>query len=438
MNTQNVGSLPPDVIRRAIEEFGSPLYLYDEGTIRARCRAVLSLPNAFGLHVRYAMKANPNRAILQIIADEGVGIDASSVNEARRARLAGIAADRITLTSQQYPVGEARGVVEGLIREGMTYNACSLHQLRGIADFAGRERVPLSLRVNPGVGSGESVTRNTGDKYSSFGIVRSNLAQATDFARQQGLHLAQVHVHIGSGGDPAQWRDNIDRMLSITEQHFGEAHTLNLGGGFKEARMPDESAADIVALGSYARDRFQAFADRTQRELAMAVEPGTYIVANSGYLVSRVTDKKSSGADGFEFVLLDAGMEANTRPLLYGSRHPFYVVSASGELLSSEFDVERVAQHEPRVVVGRCCESGDAQSLDHEGKIIPRRMADPALDDIVVIGGAGAYCAAMSLVNYNSYTRPPEVLRRRDGRLALIRRRQTFDQMVEGELGLDA
>jgi len=431
------GGISAEKVAQAAEKVGTPLYLYDEATITQACRRVLAMPHADGLCVRYAMKANPSRALLELVTRQGLGLDAGSVNEARRARLAGIACDRMTLTTQDVPAGDDRRDLEAMIRQGLVYTACSERQLELIADFAREHGVRLALRVNPGMGAGESVTRNTGDKYSSFGVHLANLERVTAYARDRGLVIDQVHVHIGSGGDPALWRENVDRMLEIVQERFPQAQTLNLGGGFKVARMPDEQAADIEALGAYARGRFEAFRARTGRKLQMAIEPGTYIVANAGYLVTRVLDRKWSGPDGFEFVVLDGGMEANTRPLLYGSRHPFHVVSHAGELLSSEFNLnDSKVELDFRVVVGRCCESGDSQSLDHHGHIIPRMMAAPEIGDYVVIGGAGAYCSAMSLSNYNSYLQAPEVLLRTDGTLETIRTRQRLEQITANELAL--
>jgi diaminopimelate decarboxylase len=439
MPTEPNGHVNPQKIAEAAALVGTPFYLYDEAMIVERCAALKAMPHAFGLDVSYACKANSGRAILQIIAAQGIGLDVSSLNEARRAHLAGIPYDRMMLTTQDVPEGEHRADLERMIQQGLRYNACSLRQLQLIAPFARQRQLELAVRVNPGVGAGESVTRNTGDKYSSFGIHLANLEKVKGIARSEGLVLREVHSHIGSGGDPETWRENIDRMLDITEQHFPDASVVNLGGGFKEARMPDEKAADIQALGNYAKERFEAFHARTGRALRMAVEPGTYVVANAGNLVAELIDRKWSGPDGFDFLILNAGMEANTRPLLYGSRHPFYVVSRSGALLSSEFNLNgpRAADLEHRVVVGRCCESGDSQSLDHHGHIIPRRMGRPEVGDFVVIGGAGAYCSAMSLTNYNSYLAAPEVLLRCDGTLRVIRTQQRLEQIVANEVGLD-
>lgn len=435
MNPDKAGLIDPSAVAELARQFGTPLYVYDERTIRAKCRAILAMPNAFGLHASYAMKANSSRAILQIIASEGLGIDASSLNEARRAVRAGVAPGLVMLTTQDVPLGDDRRELEYLFSEGMRYNVCSMRQLELIADCAKRTGRPVSMRVNPGVGTGETATRNTGDKYSSFGIHLANLDGILAFSREHGVVVGGVHTHIGSGGDPEVWRENIDRVLGITERYFPDAKVVNLGGGFKEARMPDETSADIEDLGRSAKARFEATAARTGRKLKMAVEPGTFIVANAGHVIASVLDIKSSGPDGFDFLVLDAGMETCTRPLLYGSRHPFYVVSRAGQLLSSEY-APAVAREDERVVAGRCCESGDSLTLDDHGKIVPRKMANPEAGDYVVVGGAGAYCSSMSLVGYNSYCQAAEVLLREDGSFLLIRARQTLDQLTQNEVSL--
>lgn len=421
----------------AAAKVGTPVYLYDEAQIVQHCRNILGMPNAYGLEPRFAMKANSSRAILQLVAREGFGIDASSLNEARRAHAAGIAYGRIMLTTQEVPLGQNRTDLEAMLCAGLRYNVCSQRQMELVADFAAANSIALSVRVHPGVGSGESATRNTGDKYSCFGVHLSILPDVLAYAKQRGVRIDGVHVHIGSGGDPAAWRANIDRELGFVEEYFPEATRVSFGGGFKVARMPDEKAADIVALGNYAKQRFEEFYQRTGRKLVMEVEPGTYMVANAGYLVTEVIDRKRTGGDGFDFIVANGGMEVNTRPLLYGSRHPFSVVAADGRLLSNEFDLSGLDPiADRRIVVGRCCESGDSQSLDDAGHIVERVMAAPAVGDYVVIGGCGAYCAAMTPFNYNSHIQAPEVLLRANGSLAVIRRAQNIDQIWANEVGI--
>ncbi|MBN2531842.1 MAG: diaminopimelate decarboxylase [Spirochaetales bacterium] len=433
IDEQNI--LTPSEIIKGAEKAGTPCYLYDEAVICNKCRELLSMPNAFGINVHYAMKANSSGALLQLIHAQGLGIDASSLNEVRRAHLAGIPYNRIVLTTQEVPVLSDREELEDMILKGLSYNACSIRQLQLIADFAGKNAIPLSIRVHPGVGSGESITRNTGDKYSCFGIHLSDLPDALAFARQKKVQIDMVHVHIGSGGDPKKWQENIDREMKFVEDYFPDATKVNFGGGLKQGRMPDEVSANIKELGMYAKKRIEEFYQRTHRKLILEIEPGTYVIASAGFLITRVIDKKQTGKDGFQFIITDGGMEVNARPLLYGSRHPFYLISKNGELLSSEYDLSRFNQaNDLHVIAGRCCESGDSQCLDEHGHIVPRLMADPEIGDYAVIGSCGAYCASMSPFNYNSHTQAPEILLRTSGEMELIRKKQTLKQIVENEI----
>jgi len=426
-------SIDSGVVLSAAERFGSPLYLYDERMLEDTCKTLLSIPNAYGLTVRYAMKANPNRTLLKLICGLGLHIDASSVNEALRAHMAGIGYDKIMLTTQEAPEGEDMRALEDMMLQGLKYNVCSLLQLRNIADFAARSGIALAMRVHPGIGAGETVTRNTGDDYSCFGVHMSDLEGALAFAGEKGVAFDVVHTHIGSGGDPAVWKSNVDLELGIAEKYFPRAAAVNFGGGLKAARMPDEKAADIQGLGEYSKGRLEDFYRRTGRKLRAEIEPGTFVTANAGYLVMRVADKKRTGAAGLNFIILNGGMELNTRPLLYGSRHPFYIVSRSGELKFSEFGAAQGGLYEA-AVVGRCCESGDSQSLAPDGHIIPRALPEPEIGDLFIVGGAGAYCSGMSLFNYNSHVQVPEILYSQDAGLTEIRRRQTLAQIVENEI----
>ena len=416
-------------IVQAARTFGTPLYLYDQALIEERCRAFLSMPHAFGLTVRYAMKANPDRSLLRLIHAQGIGIDASSLNEALRAELAGIPAREIMLTSQEVPAGESREALEGLLLRGMHYIVCSLRQVELVAPFAQKHGLDLSIRIHPGEGTGESASRNTGDKYCCFGVHLNDLPQALALAARFGLRFTQVHTHIGSGGDPAVWRRNVPRQLEIVERHFPDAVSVSFGGGMREARMPQEESEDLQSLGSYAKACMEDFQRRTGRALRMEVEPGTALVANAGYLILTIIDRKDT--EGLHFLIADGGMDVNSRPALYGSRHPFYMVSQDGALLSSEFG-ETPAHR--AILVGTCCESGDSQCLDETGHVEERPMGDAQIGDYAVVGGAGAYCAGMSLFNYNSHQQAPEVLLAADGALRLIRRQQALAQLMENEV----
>jgi len=417
------------MIPRIARDVGTPFYAYDEKTVLNNCDALKAMPNAFGLNVRYAMKANSNLSVLRLIANRGLDIDASSLGEVLRAKAAGVIGPQIMLTSQEVisPL-----ILSDLLKAGVGYNVCSMRQFNMVAHQAKELGIPLSVRVHPGIGSGETITRDTGGKYSCFGVQREDLPELRGRAIANGLVFDKVHYHIGSGGDPKVWAEAISLMLPVVEEFFPEATVMSCGGGLRVGRMPGEESADLREMGAAASAAFSDFHNRTRRKLGMEIEPGTSVVANAGYLVTSVVDTKVNHESRLTFAICDGGMECNTRPLLYGSRHPFYVVDREGKLLSSEF--EDLSEFPEVVVAGICCESGDSQSLDESGHIVPRRMALPQVGEFVVVGGCGAYCSTMSPANYNAHTQIPEVLVRSDGSYEIVRQRQVPEQIWQNEV----
>jgi diaminopimelate decarboxylase len=306
------------------------------------------------------------------------------------------------------------------LERGVLYNACSLHQLDALGRTApGRD---VSVRMNPGLGSGATNRTNTGGPASSFGIWHEYLEDVKTLAKRYDLRITRLHSHIGSGTDPEVWK-RCTRMTLDLAAKLADVRVINLGGGFKVGRMPGEATVDLADVGAHVRDELLAFRDRDGRELHLEIEPGTYLVANAGVVVATCVDVVDTGRAGYLFAKLDAGMTEVTRPSLYGAQHPIDVL-AEGR---PEADV---------VFVGPCCESGDVLTPapgDPEA-LAPRRVARPQVGDLVVVGGAGAYCAAMATINYNSYPQAPEILREPDGELRLLRRRQRLEQVWENEI----
>jgi diaminopimelate decarboxylase len=396
------------------EQFGTPCYVYDRASLEASARYALSFPHAFGYTLRYAMKANPNRAILRLFLDLGLHIDASSEHEVERAVRAGFPAQKVQLTSQ-FPPKHLRS----LVMMGVRFNACSLHQLEQFGKaFPGSE---CSLRVNPGLGSGSTNRTNVGGPGSSFGIWHEHLEEAKTLAAAHTVRLTGLHTHIGSGTDPVVWK-RVARMSLGIAGRLPEVTRVNLGGGFKVARMPNEKSTDLVEVGGQMKQEFEEFFQRTGRKLHAEIEPGTALVANAGEVVATVIDVVDTGRDGYLFAKLDTGMNEVTRPSLYGAQHPIEVAGGEGR------------ESAKVVFVGPCCESGDILTPapgDPEA-LAPREVPRPKIGDLVVVGGAGAYCAAMSTINYNSYPQSPEVLHD-SGKLTLLRKRQTFEQVTQNE-----
>jgi diaminopimelate decarboxylase len=403
--------LHPDEAREVRQRFGTPCYVYDRATLLDAAQTALAFPNAYGFTLRYAMKANPNTTVLRTFLDLGLHIDASSEPEVLRALRVGFPPQRIQLTSQMPPRD-----LPGLLDRGVLFNACSLHQLERVAEAAPGTEV--SIRVNPGLGSGSTNRTNTGGPASSFGIWHEYLERAVAVAAAGRLRIERLHTHIGSGSDPDVWTRAARLSLDIAAR-LPDVTTLNLGGGFKVARMPGEVGTDLQTVGAHVRTEFESFEARTGRALRLEIEPGTYLVANAGIVVATCVDVVDTGAGGYVFAKLDTGMNEVTRPSMYGAQHPIAVVASGDE----QADV---------VFVGPCCESGDilTPAAGDPEALAPRRVVRPAIGSLVLVGGAGAYCAAMSTGNYNSYPLAPEVMREPDGRLTPLRRRQTLDEIL--------
>jgi diaminopimelate decarboxylase len=397
------------------ERFGTPCYVYDRATLEAAAKEALAFPAPYGLTVRYAMKANPSHGILTLFRELGLLVDASSDHEVERALRAGFPPEAIQLTAQM----PSRRLDEH-VRRGVRFNACSLHQLAEFGRVApGRE---VAVRINPGLGSGSTNRTNTGGPASSFGIWHEHLDEVQAIAQRCGLRIHRLHSHVGSGTDPEVWKRCARLTLDLAGQ-FPEVTSVNLGGGFKVGRMPEEPSVDLADVGAHVRSEIEVFRERDGRALHLEIEPGTYLVALAGAVVATCVDVVDTGRAGYLFAKLDTGMTEVTRPSLYGAQHPI-------DVLATGRDVAAV------VFVGPCCESGDILTPapgDPEA-LAPRWVSRPAVGDLIVVGGAGAYCAAMSTINYNSYPQAPEVMLEPDGGLRLLRRRQTPEQIWQNEL----
>lgn len=393
----------------------TPIYVYDENTLRKQAGNTLSFPNEYGLTVRFAMKACPNAAIIQLFYSMGINFDTSSGYECERAMKAGIPANAMSLSSQELPLNFA-----DLINKGIEFNACSLAQLETFGKlFPGGS---CGIRFNPGTGSGGTGKTNVGGPSSSFGIWHELKDEVKKIASKYGINIKRIHTHIGSGSDPIVWQKVSGMSLSLVEE-FPDVTILNLGGGYKVGRMSYEVSTDLLKVGTPVKDAFVEFAKRTGRKLKLEIEPGTYLVANSGALLTKVQDIVTTGKDGHTFIKLDSGMTEVLRPSLYGAQHPIVVHK----------DTDETAKY---IIVGHCCESGDLFSCapgDPEG-LQERSLKKVNIGDFVSIEGSGAYCAGMATKNYNSFPEAAEVILDSNGNPHVIRKRQSLEQIIQNEV----
>ena len=430
--------LTPELAKKCVDVAGgTPLYAYSMDKLNEAANACLAFPNAYGLTVRYAMKALPNAAILQFFNSKNIHIDASSGYEIRRAISAGIDPTHISLSTQELPHDFL-----DFINMGVKINACSVSQLQRIGE-ASPAGTKVGIRINPGVGSGgfsKSTTQfsktNVGGPSSSFGIWYElmNDGTVTDIVQKYSLEVERIHTHIGSGSDPVIWQQVATKSLSFCRM-FDTVHTLNLGGGYKVGRNPGEPSTNLQEIGAPVTKAFEEFAaDNNGRQLRLEIEPGTYLVAMAGALITTVQDKViTTGPSGHTFLKLDAGMTDVLRPSLYGAVHPMTVLPQSG--LASDVGTSQ----ESVVVVGHCCESGDLMtpSPGAPEELSERLLRIADIGDLLIIDGSGAYCSGMSAKNYNSFPEAPEVLvDNQSEAVHLIRARQSLEQVYQNELSL--
>lgn len=425
-------------------DYGTPAYVYSEAGLRKSAEAALAFPNAYGLTVRFAMKACPNAAILRIFDAMGLHIDASSGFEVERALRAGILPDKISLSAQQMP--ENADFVR-FHKAGVKFNACSLNQLRRFGQlFPGGA---CGVRFNPGLGSGGTGKTNVGGPHSSFGIWHEWADQVEQIAAAAHLKIERIHTHIGSGSDPKVWSRTTHLSLALVRR-FATATTLNLGGGYKVGRMANEQTTDLQEIGAPVKEQFEQLAAETGRKIHLEIEPGTYLVANNGSLVATVQDIVATGGlEAMQFLKLDAGMTEILRPSLYAAQHPIVIVPAATLPAAAQpaqananskaaQSSAAAAATEAYTVVGHCCESGDVITVapNDPETLLPRTLQRPQVGDLCVIEGAGAYCASMSAKNYNSFPEAPEVLLTEADELKLIRQRQRLEQIIANEQAL--
>ena len=407
-------STPFHLLASAVRRHGSPLWAYDANTINARIDQL----QGFDL-VRYAQKANPNLHILRLMRARGVALDAVSLGEIERALAAGATLDRqpaeLVLTSDVLD----RATLARVVEAGIEVNAGSIDMLRQLGECSPGHRV--WLRINPGFGHGHSRKTNTGGENSKHGIWHEQLGEALDCIRAHGLHLVGVHMHIGSGVDYAHLEQVAQAMVELVGRLNMDIEAFSIGGGLSVPYRDGDTPVDIQRYArtwAAAKSQIETMLGHGVR---MEIEPGRFLLAESGYLVTEVRAVKQMG--GNRFIMVDAGFNDLLRPALYGSYHRMTVFDANGNPVERPLQLTQVA--------GPLCESGDVFTQDEHG-LAAQLLPQACVGDLLVIHDAGAYGASMSS-NYNSRPLLPEVLIE-DGDIRLIRRRQTIQALLDLEL----
>ncbi|MGI6402130.1 MAG: diaminopimelate decarboxylase [Thermoguttaceae bacterium] len=405
--------------RLATEYGGAPLFVYDASKIVKRCAQL----RPFGV-VRYAQKACSNIAIIKLIREQGILVDAVSAAEVKRALVAGYKPEEIAYTADIFDE-DALDIVTGEAR-GCVVNVGSTDMIGQLAERLGdaAKGSEITIRVNPGFGHGHSRKTNTGGDLSKHGIWYEQVRDAVALADNYGMSVSGVHMHIGSGTDFEHLGKVCSAMESVASEVGASVKTISCGGGLP---IPYTSGEEFIDLEKYAglwHETIGRLEQKLGHKITLEIEPGRYIVAESGYLIAQIKAIKSQGAN--DFYLLDAGFTHLARPMMYGSYHPISIArnpALPGPIPEGERDV---------VVGGPLCESGDVFTQGEGGFVEKRTLPNARVGDYLILEVAGAYGAAMSS-NYNSKFIAPEVLIE-NGVPRLIRKKQTFEQLIENEI----
>ena len=395
-------------VKQLAEQFGTPLYVYSRATLERHWHA---FNNAFGEHphlVCFAVKSNPNIAILNIMAKLGSGFDIVSQGELERVLAAGGDAGKVVFSGVAKSRQEIARALEVNIR---CFNVESEAELLRINQIAGEmgKIAPISLRVNPDVDAHTHPYISTGLKENKFGVSVEQAREVYKLAATlSNIKIVGMDCHIGSQLTELQpFLDAVDRLIVLMEQLNQDGiylKHLDLGGGLG-VTYTDETPPHPTEYAKALWEKLSAF-----RELEIIVEPGRAITANAGILVTKVEYLKSN--ESRNFAIVDAGMNDMIRPALY-------------QAYMNILEIDRTLAREEKIydVVGPICETSDFL-----GK---QRKLAIAEGDYLAQRSAGAYGASMSS-NYNSRPRTAEVMV--DGDKAyLIRRRETLNELWQLE-----
>lgn len=392
-------------VHALLKEYGSPLYVYDEETLRSRCREMRNLMKYPHFRVNYSAKANTNVELLKIICSEDLDVDGMSPGEMYLEMKAGFTPDRITFIGNNVSRQELQFAVD----HGILVSVDSLSQLKLLGEV--NRGGAVCLRINPGIGAGHHEKVVTGGKKAKFGIAVEDLALAQDIAKDSDITITGLNQHIGSLFlEPDAYLSAAAFILDVAAG-LPSVKMVDLGGGFGiPYRHGIEPRLDLVLMGEQL-DRLVNDWVVNHRPITIRTEPGRYVVAESGALLGTVTAVKEN-YNTF-FIGTDLGFNTLVRPVMYDSYHELTVVP-SQKRPYQEYD-------KPVFIVGNICESGDILAHD---RVLPLCREG----DAIIVHDAGAYGFAMAST-YNSRPLPAEVLIQLDGTARLIRRAQTLDDL---------
>ncbi len=402
-----------DIAGISLEEistkYQTPVYVYEMDKIDYR----FNLLKDFGI-IRYATKASSNIHILSHLRKLGAVVDTVTSGEIVRAEAAGFkvggGSHDVVFTCDIFDKETLKLVTE---RE-IPVNFGSVDMIDQYGPHA--KLKDITLRINPGFGHGHSQKTNTGGESSKHGIWHGDLELAKEVASKHGLNITGIHMHIGSGTDLEHLSEVCDKFIEVCKNIGSSLDMISAGGGLPIPYRDTDQEIDLDAYKKLWWDVKANLEKEFNKELRLETEPGRYLTAESGNLLTEVRAVKNQGSK--RFALLDAGFTDLARPIMYGSYHPIEVCNNATE-------------KEDVVLAGPLCESGDVFTQKEGGFVETRSLPKLEVGDLVVLRNAGSYGSVMGS-NYNSRVLAPEITVK-DGESKLIRKRQTIESLLELE-----
>lgn len=386
-------------------EFGSPVYVYDATKITSQYQRLTSAFNTIpNLRVNYAVKALSNISVLRLLRNLGSGLDTVSIQEVQLGLLAGFSPEQIIFT----PNGVSLEEIEEATALGVQINIDNLSILE---QFGSKyPQIPICIRINPHVMAGGNSNISVGHIDSKFGISIHQIPHILRIVENTKMQINGIHMHTGSDILDIDVFLYAAEILFETAKHFEGLEFLDFGSGFKVPYKEGDIQTNIEELGERLSSRFLAFCKEYGKDLALAFEPGKFLVSEAGFFLAKVNVVKQTTSTVFAGV--DTGFNHLIRPMLYGATHQI-------ENISNPNGKKRFYS-----VVGYICETDTFASN--------RQIAEISEGDILCFRNAGAYCFSMSS-NYNSRLKPAEVLWH-DGKAKLIRQAETFDDILRNQI----
>jgi diaminopimelate decarboxylase len=394
---------PTERLEAVAEDAGTPAYVIDLDRIRENLARVRAAFSDAGIH--YAIKANAGAAVLQTLADAGIGAEAASAGEFQRALAAGFDPAALLYTPVNPPARDLDAVLSSAA-DPLAITAGSIDTIERLA--ARGYEGDVSLRIHPETGAGHGEDVATGAD-AAFGVALDRVDRAVETVETGGMDLVGLHAHAGSGmldGDLPAHRDVVERLAAVAEDLDDTLDFVDVGGGFGVPYRFSETPLDLEAVAAATREALAGV------DADLLIEPGRYLVADAGLLLTRVNTIKPV-AEGEVIAGVDAGMTDLLRPALYDAHHPIAQVGPKGTREGALVTVK-----------GPICESTDVLA---ERRELPR----PRRGDLLAVGMTGAYGIEMAS-QYNSRPRAP-VVALEGGAARTVRRREAVEDVTRPE-----